>query len=340
MKTTVKSLATRKRKIKSIAVLCSGGDAPGMNAAIRAVIRYAVFHGLEAYGIHKGYSGLLEGSVEPMSLRSVANIIQRGGTILKTARCDAFLERRVRAEAVNILRRKKIDALVVIGGDGSYTGAHLLGTENRYPVVGVPGTIDNDVYCTDYTIGFDTAVNTAVEAIDKIRDTASSHDRVFLVEVMGRTSTEIATRVALCGGAETVYIPGEDTGLTKLVATLKRSQESSKLSSIVIVAEGDESGLSDRLSRALKEKAGLESKVAVLGHLQRGGTPSAQDRFMASVMGARAVKALIDGDHSCAVSMVKGHVQLMPFSRIIVNGKGKHKKPNRELLKLVQILAS
>lgn len=307
-----------------------------MNAAIRGVVRYAIAQGLDAYGIYKGYSGLLEGHIEKLSLRSVANIIQRGGTILKTDRCKAFFEKKYRAEAVHILKRKKIDALIVIGGDGSYAGAHLMGSENKYPVVGVPGTIDNDVYGSEYTVGFDTAVNTALDAIDRIRDTASSHDRVFLIEVMGRTSTEIATRVAVCGGAETVFIPGEDPHLSKLIATLEKSQKSGKLSSIVIASEGEHPGQTERIAKELRERAGIDPRVAILGHTQRGGSPTAQDRFMASLMGAYAAKSLIEGKKGVAVSVVSGKLALVPLSRII----GKHKPTDRDLISLLQVLAS
>ncbi len=323
-------------KIKSIGVLCSGGDAPGMNAAIRAVVRFGLAHGIEIHGISKGYTGLLEGSIKQMSLRSVANIIQRGGTILKTSRCKAFFSRKTRAEAVHILNRSKIDALVVIGGDGSYAGAYLMGKENKYPVIGVPGTIDNDVFGSDYTIGFDTAVNTALDAIDKIRDTASSHDRVFLIEVMGRTSADIATRVAISGGAEFVMTSDDATSFSKLCQALKRSQNSGKMSSIIIVTEGDEPGHSDRIAKELKTQMGVDPRVAVLGHVQRGGSPTAQDRTMASLMGAYAVKALMEGHHGCAVSEVKGNLALVPFQQVV----GKHKKVNEDLLKLAQVLAS
>lgn len=324
-------------KIKSIAVLCSGGDAPGMNAALRAVVRYGIYAGLEVYGVYKGYSGLLEGNIERMTLRSVANIIQRGGTILKTDRCKSFHEKAVRAEAVNILRRKKIDALVVIGGEGSFTGAHLMGKENDFCCIGVPGTIDNDVYGTEYTVGFDTAVNTALDAIDKIRDTASSHDRVFLVEVMGRTSSEIAVRVGVSGGAETIIVPEVpmSESLEKLVGTLKRSAHEGKTSSIVIVAEGEKAGSSYRIAHELKARK-IDARVAILGHIQRGGSPSAMDRYMASIMGAEAVIAAIQGKTDLAIGIVNGKVAHIPFKQII----GKHKKADKTMLRLAEILAS
>ena len=332
---------TKKVPIRSIGVLCSGGDAPGMNAAVRAVVRYGIYNNLNVFGITKGYSGLLEGNIKKLSLRSVANIIQRGGTILKTDRCKAFFEASTRKEAVHLLRRKKIDALVVIGGDGSYTGGHLMGTENSYPVVGLPGTIDNDIYGSEYSIGFDTAVNTALEAIDRIRDTANSHDRVFLVEVMGRTSAEIAVRVGLSGGAESICVPataGRQV-VDNLVTSLKRSVQLGKLSSIVIVAEGVRVGRlagAQVLAQALKTKAQIDAKVAVLGHVQRGGTPSAMDRYMASLMGVEAVQALLDGEQGIAVGIKNGTIARIPFQSIL----GEHKKVDMHLVKLCEILAS
>lgn len=332
---------TKKVPIRSIGVLCSGGDAPGMNAAVRAVVRYGIYNNLNVFGITKGYSGLLEGNIKKLSLRSVANIIQRGGTILKTDRCKAFFQAATRKEAVHLLRRKKIDALVVIGGDGSYTGGHLMGTENSYPVVGLPGTIDNDIYGSEYSIGFDTAVNTALEAIDRIRDTANSHDRVFLVEVMGRTSAEIAVRVGLSGGAESICVPataGRQV-VDNLVASLRRSVQLGKLSSIVIVAEGVRVGRlagAQVLAQALKTKAQIDAKVAVLGHVQRGGTPSAMDRYMASLMGVEAVQALLDGEQGIAVGIKNGNIARIPFQNIL----GEHKKVDMHLVKLCEILAS
>ena len=331
-----KKSAKKKQAIRSIGVLCSGGDAPGMNAAIRAVVRAGISRGLEVHGIFRGYSGLLEGDMEPMNLRSVANIIQRGGTVLKTTRCPAFLQKKSRLEAANLLRRKGIDALVVIGGDGSYAGAHLLEKETGFPVMGLPGTIDNDIVGSEYTIGFDTAVNTAVEAIDKIRDTASSHDRVFLVEVMGRTSTEIATWVAVSGGAEMVYVPGDNTQLDELIKTLQASKERGKLSSIVIVCEGDEPGHSEDLRRELKKRAGLDSRAAILGHIQRGGSPSAMDRYMASLMGAAAVDSLLLGRSNVSIGIVKGKVATIPLTASV----SRHKKPDTKILQLVQRLAN
>lgn len=321
-----------------IAVLCSGGDAPGMNAAIRSVVRAGICSGLEVFGIFKGYTGLLEGHIEQLHLRSVANIIQRGGTILKTDRCKAFFQKSSRAEAANILRRNGIDALITIGGEGTYAGAHLMGRENGFPVVGLPGTIDNDVFGSEYTIGFDTAVNTALEAIDKIRDTASSHDRVFLVEVMGRVCAEIALRVGISGGAETIVVPGKTH--TQIVAdlsrTVKRSMGAGKLSSIIVVAEGDHPESTTRIASELKKRHGIESRVAILGHLQRGGVPTAQDRYMASLMGVEAVNALLEGKHDLSIGVVDGAIARIPFSRSV----GKHKTVDKKLLKLASVLAT
>ncbi|MBI2604643.1 MAG: 6-phosphofructokinase [Deltaproteobacteria bacterium] len=323
---------------RSIAVLCSGGDAPGMNAAVRAVVRCAIFHGLDVYGVYKGYTGLLEGTFEKMNLRSVANIIQRGGTILKTDRCQAFFQKSARAEAVHILRRKKIDALVVIGGEGSYTGAHLMQKENGFKVVGIPGTIDNDVYGSEYTIGFDTAVNTALDAIDKIRDTASAHDRVFLVEVMGRTSAEIAMRVGVSGGAETIVVPGKTNAaiIDDLARSLKKSAAAGKLSSIVVVAESGHPEFTTQLALDLRAKHGIDPRVAILGYLQRGGTPTAQDRYMASLMGAHAVDALVNGKSNLSIGVVNGAIAEIPLRKTV----GRHKKADHALLKLAAILAS
>jgi len=329
--------------MKNIAVLCSGGDAPGMNAAVRAVVRYGIYHGLKVYGISRGYTGLLEGALEEMSLRSVANIIQRGGTIIKTNRCKAFFQKRTRAEAVHLLRRKHIDGLVVIGGDGSYAGAHLMAAENEnFPVVCVPGTIDNDIYGSEYTIGFDTAVNTAVDAIDKIRDTATSHDRVFLVEVMGRTSAEIAARVGLSGGAESILIPDasgvvySEKTVRKLVRSVLRSARQGKLSSIIVVCEGEKKDATYRLAKALKLKAKVEPRVAILGHVQRGGVPTAMDRTMASLMGAEAVQALLEGERDVAIGVTQGSISRILLKSIL----GKQKKPDLKMIRLTEILAS
>lgn len=320
---------------RAIAVLTSGGDAPGMNAAIRAVVRYGLANGCQVFGVYKGYSGLLEGHIEPLVASSVANIIQRGGTILKTDRCTAFYKKSVRREAAHILIRKGIDALVVIGGDGSFTGAHLLEKENGFPTIGVPGTIDNDIAGTDDTIGFDTAVNTAIQAIDRIRDTASSHDRIFLVEVMGRSSGYIAVQTGIGGGAETIFVPEQKETLGAVVKTIERGNKRGKSSSIIVVAEGPQSGLSQKVAQGLA-KRGYKPKVCILGHTQRGGTPTAHDRMLASVLGASAVSYLLAGKSGAMVGIRKGSVVLAPFKEIV----GKKKELSSDLLHLAQILAT
>jgi 6-phosphofructokinase 1 len=320
---------------KTIAVLTSGGDAPGMNAAIRAIVRFGLAHGCEVYGVLKGYSGLLEGQFEAMSPSSVANIIQRGGTILKTDRCEAFFRKSVRREAANILTRKGIDGLVVIGGDGSFTGANLMERENGFPVIGVPGTIDNDIYGTDDTIGFDTAVNTAIDAIDRIRDTASSHDRIFLVEVMGHSSAFIGISTGIGGGAETIFLPDEKESVATVRGTIDRGMKRGKMSSIIVVAEGPKPGRAQRLADSLT-KAGYKPKVCILGHTQRGGSPSGHDRLLASALGASAVAYLLQGKSNSMVGVRGGKVVLVPFKEVI----GKKKTGQADLIQLAQVLAT
>lgn len=325
----------RSRQKKTLAVMTSGGDAPGMNAAIRAVVRYALAQGSRVYGIEKGYSGLLEGQMDLLSASSVANIIQRGGTLLKTDRCEAFFQKSVRREAAHLLRRKGIEGLIVIGGDGSFTGAHLLEKETGFPTIGIPGTIDNDIAGTDDTIGFDTAVNTALEAIDRIRDTASSHDRVFIVEVMGRSSGWIGLQVGIGGGAETLLLPELDTSFESVCQTIERGKRRGKRSSIIVMAEGPKPGLSERYADEL-EKRGYPSKVCILGHTQRGGPPTAHDRVLASAMGAAAVAYLLSGKSDSMVGILGGKIGLTPFSRMI-----KKKKPlDRSMLELARVLAT
>jgi 6-phosphofructokinase 1 len=321
--------------MKAIAVLTSGGDAPGMNAAIRAVVRTALSHGVEVFGVNKGYSGLLEGQIFPMTASSVANIIQRGGTILKTDRCEAFYQKATRREAAHILNRKGIGGLIVIGGDGSFTGAHLMEKETDFPTIGVPGTIDNDIAGTEDTIGFDTAVNTAIDAIDRIRDTASSHDRIFLVEVMGRSSGFIACQVGIGGGAETILVPEKKESLATICKNIERGQKRGKSSSIIVVAEGEKPGLSQRLAADLARR-GYNPKVCILGHTQRGGAPSAHDRMLASMLGASAVAYLLAGKSNAMVGVNLGEVVLVPLSKVI----GVKKQLPAQLLKVAQILAS
>jgi 6-phosphofructokinase 1 len=332
---SIPNLQIPQQHNKAIAVLTSGGDAPGMNAAIRAVVRFGIAHGCEVYGVQKGYSGLLEGQIHPLGPSSVANIIQRGGTILKTDRCLSFYKKAVRREAANILERKNIHGLVVIGGDGSFTGAHLMEKETGFPTIGVPGTIDNDIAGTDDTIGFDTAVNTAIEAIDRIRDTASSHNRIFLVEVMGRNSGFIGLEVGIGGGAETVIVPEKKQTLAQIVSTVERGIARGKTSSIIVVAEGNKPGLSSRMAADLAKK-GYNSKVCILGHTQRGGSPTAHDRLLASALGASAVAYLLSGKSNAMVGVRENEVVLVPFKQVI----GFHKDVSEDLLKLSQVLAT
>lgn len=290
--------------MKKIAVLTSGGDAPGMNAAIRAVVRKAIYEGLEVIGIEHGYQGILEQRFQPMTLGSVGDIIQRGGTMLYSARFPQFKEDAVQQQAIDILKKHNIDGLVVIGGDGSYRGAMSL-TEKGFPCVGVPGTIDNDIPGTEYTIGFDTALNTVMYSIDKIRDTATSHENSFIVEVMGRDAGDIAVWAGVAAGAETVVIPEVDFNVDRLIQRLTKSAMRGKKHSIMIVAEGVMSG--HDLAKLLKEKAQIETRVSVLGHMQRGGSPTARDRVLASQFGARAVELLIEGKQGVAVG-IRNHV--------------------------------
>lgn len=281
--------------MKKIGVFTSGGDAPGMNAAIRAVVRMGIARNLEVYGIYQGYTGMIEGKISQLQPRDVANIIQRGGTVLKTGRSPEFTKPEFRKKAADNLRAEGIEGLVCIGGDGSFRGAHALWEEQKIPVIGIPGTIDNDIFGSDNTIGFDTAVNTALDAIDKIRDTAASHDRLFIVEVMGRNSGHIASHVGLAGGAEEIFTPDANTTVEKAVDRIKESMKRGKTSSIIVAAEGQKPGRAYDLADAIRKKSGLDAKVCILGHLQRGGSPTASDRILASRMGAAAVDALVSG---------------------------------------------
>ncbi len=321
--------------IRKIAVMTSGGDAPGMNAAIRAAVRMAIYKQLEIVGVIGGYTGILNGQFQPMQLRSVANIIQRGGTILKTARCLEFHKPEYRKIAAEKLREQNIDALVCIGGDGSFRGAHLLNQEHGIKVVGVPGTIDNDIFGTDNTIGFDTAVNIGLDAIDRIRDTAASHDRLFIVEVMGRNSGFIATEVGLAGGAEIIFTPEYLFPMDQAVNQIKNAVAKGKTSSILIAAEGQKPGRAYDLAEAIRKKSGFEAKVCILGHIQRGGSPTASDRILASRLGAGAVEALLNGDTNCMIGIKNNEVIKVPF-QAVYNGK---KEAPRELIDLAQILS-
>ncbi|MFO7613646.1 MAG: 6-phosphofructokinase [Bacteroidales bacterium] len=323
-------------KIKRIGVLTSGGDAPGMNAAIRAVVRTAIYHDLEVYGIYKGYYGLINGLIEPMGRRSVSNIIQRGGTILKTARSEEFKTPEGRQKAYDHLVKHQIDALVVIGGDGTFTGASIFQNEFNYPIVGLPGTIDNDLYGTDYTIGYDTAVNTVVEAVDKIRDTADSHDRLFIIEVMGRDAGFIALRSGIATGAEKILVPESVTYMEELIDKLRNDYAKNKTSGIIIVAEGDDFGGGYEVAEEIKKHfPHYETRVTILGHVQRGGSPSAFDRVMASAMGYQAVVALKDGVRGVMVGSINRKVNYTPFEKAIKH----HQTINMELLEIAEILS-
>jgi 6-phosphofructokinase 1 len=325
------------KPIKTIAVLTSGGDSPGMNAAIRAVVRAAVYNNLKCFGIYRGYQGLIEDDFEKLGPRSVRNLINRGGTFLKSARSKEFREYKFRKKAYDNLKRRDIDALVVIGGDGSFTGAEIFSDEFDIPVIGIPGTIDNDINGTDYTLGYDTALNTVVEAIDKIRDTASSHDRLFLVEVMGRDAGDIALNSGIGAGAEEILIPEENLGVEKLIESLHKSRKTGKTSSIVVVAEGDQIGkniakLALKLEKELPE---YETKVTVLGHIQRGGSPSCFDRVLASRLGVGAVDALLDGKSNIMVGIEHKKVVHVPFETAIL----KKKTLDTDLMRVADIVS-
>ena len=326
-----------KTTIKRIAVLTSGGDAPGMNAAVRAVVRSSAFYGLECFAVYQGYQGLIEGNLKAFTARSVNNIINKGGTILRSARSLEFRTPEGRQKAHKNLLKNKIDALVVIGGDGSFTGAMIFQQEFNFPVIGIPGTIDNDIFGSQYTLGYDTAINTVVEVIDKIRDTASSHNRLFFVEVMGRDAGHIALNSGIGAGAEEILIPEENRGLEQLLELLKKSEKSGKSSSIVVVAEGDKTGKNVFELAAYVEKnlPYYEVRVSVLGHMQRGGAPSCFDRVLASRMGVHAVESLRKGASNVMVGVVNDQMQLTPLDQAI---KGKS-EINQDLLRVTDILS-
>jgi len=323
--------------MKRIGVFTSGGDAPGMNACVRAVVRGAVYHGIEVYGIRRGYSGMIAGDVYKMDSHSVSNIIQRGGTILKSARSKEFMTPEGRKKAYDNLMGLGIEGLVAIGGNGTFTGAMIFGNEYGIPTVGAPGTIDNDLYGTDYTIGFDTAVNTALDAIDRIRDTASSHDRIFFIEVMGRDSGYIAVQSGIAGGAELVMVPEVLTPISEVVETLKQGWSRSKSSSIIIVAEGDEEGSAVEVAEKIKAQVDEDAdiRVTTLGHTQRGGPPSAYDRILASRLGLGALEGLIAGQKNVMAGIINNDLVYTPFEDTI-----RLPKPiNEDLLRMVKILS-
>jgi 6-phosphofructokinase 1 len=318
--------------MKRIAVLTSGGDAPGMNAAIRAVVRSGGYHGLEVFGVYRGYTGLIQGDMSPLSLGDVGDIIHRGGTILYSARCEEFKTEEGRKKAVEQLKKNGIEGLVVIGGDGSFQGAKKLSALG-FPTIGIPGTIDNDIPGTDFTIGFDTAINTVIDCIDKIRDTATSHERTYVVEVMGRDAGDIALWAGLADGAESILIPEEPYQLEEIVERLKRGNERGKKHSIIIVAEGVGSGV--EFGEKIKEATGMETRVTVLGHVQRGGSPTAFDRVLASRMGAKAVELLLSGEKDKMVAIRNNDVVGIDFDEAF---SMKH-QPNLELYDLAKILS-
>jgi 6-phosphofructokinase 1 len=291
--------------MKKIGVLTSGGDSPGMNPAIRAVVRKAIYHDLEVYGIYGGYSGLINGNIKKLELGSVGDIIHRGGTMLYTARCPEFRTKEGQQKGIEQLKAHGIEGLVVIGGDGSYRGAKAL-TEQGYPCVGIPGTIDNDIPGTEFTIGFDTALNTVIDAIDKIRDTATSHERTFVIEVMGRDAGDLALWAGLSGGAETILIPEENYDMDEIIDRLTKGQERGKKHSIIVIAEGVTSGT--EFGKKLQEATNFDTRVSVLGHIQRGGSPTAFDRVLAARLGARAVELLIEGKGGRAVGIGKNQI--------------------------------
>lgn len=307
-------------KMKCIGVLTSGGDAPGMNAALRAVTRTAIFNKLQVKAIYRGYKGLITGEIVPFQTQSVSNIIQQGGTIIKTARCPEFQTSEGRKKAYENLVKEGIDGLVVIGGDGTFTGARYFSQEYNIPVVGIPGTIDNDLYGTDYTLGYDTALNTIIQAVDKIRDTASSHDRLFVVEVMGRDAGFLALYGAIASGAEAAIIPEIITETNQLDELIQNGFRKTKNSSIVLVSESDIIGGAMTVASRLKEK-GYDPRVSILGYIQRGGSPSALDRILASRMGVAAVDALLDGQRSIMIGIVNNEITYVPFTKAIKDEK-------------------
>ena len=324
------------KKFKRIGLLTSGGDAPGMNAAIRAIVRTCIYHGIEPVGIMRGYQGILDKRFFGMQSHSVSKIINLGGTMLKSSRCPQFKEAEVRKQAIENLKEAGIKALVVIGGDGSFRGASALHEEFGYPVVGVPGTIDNDIYGTDFTIGFDTAINTAVEAIDKIRDTADSHNLLFFVEVMGRDAGFIGLYTGIATGAEQCLIPEYHTDVDKLCNYIVNDRRKNKTSGIIVVAEGDDAGSAIDVAAKVKERLPeYHTRVTTLGHIQRGGSPTCNDRVLASVLGNGAVEALLKGWSGVMIGQINGDLAYTPFSQAC----SKHNIINKNLYEIAHILA-
>jgi 6-phosphofructokinase 1 len=321
--------------MKTIAIMTSGGDAPGMNAHIRAVVRSGIYFGLNVYGIYGGFEGLIDDDIRELQLRDVANIIQRGGTILKSSRSERFLDHAWRKIAFENLQKRNIEGLILCGGNGTFTGGKVLHQEFGIPIIGTPGTIDNDLYGTDYTIGFDTAINTVCDAVDKLRDTADSHGRIFFVEVMGRDAGFIALYSGIGCGASGIFIPEEKDDLDKFVSALQNRRRN-KSAHIIMVAEGDEYGGAYRLAEYTKMKLPeLDIRVSILGHIQRGGNPTCNDRIMASKLGVAAVKALMDGKSNVMIGEVNGVITMTPLEKAIKN----HQNFNDSMLQLSHILA-
>jgi 6-phosphofructokinase 1 len=325
-----------ERKVTKIGVLTSGGDAPGMNAAIRAVVRTGIYNRMEVYGILRGYSGMIDGDITKMESKSVANIIQRGGTILKTARCKEFFTREGREKAYLNLKKLGINGLVIIGGDGSFRGAKIFSNEYDIPCIGLPGTIDKDIAGTDFTIGFDTAVNTAVEAIDKVRDTADAHDRLFVIEVMGRDSGYIALHSGIATGAENILIPERRTDIEDIIKALAEKHGRKKLVNIIVVAEGEEFGATEIAKIITERMPDQEVRVCILGHIQRGGAPTCFDRLIASRMGYSAVECLMEERFNVFVGIVNNRMHYIPLDEAVK----KKQKISEEWMKIVRILSS
>lgn len=326
-----------EKKVSNIAVLTSGGDSPGMNAAVRAVVRTGLYHGLGVYGVMRGYAGMIDDDIKEMDGRSVANIIQRGGTILKTARSKEFLEYAGREKAYNNLKKRNIDGLVVIGGDGSFKGAQKFSNEFDIPCIGLPGTIDKDIAGSDTTIGFDTAVNTAVQAIDKIRDTMDAHDRLFIVEVMGRDAGYIALHSGIATGAENILIPETKTDMEAIISSLTEKEKRKKLVNLIVVAEGDDFGGAEQVAKIVKDRLpSADVRVCVLGHIQRGGSPTCSDRLVASHMGYYAVESLLLGRNNVMVGVINNKIHYTPLDKAVKEKQ----KIGQEWMKIVKILAS
>lgn len=322
--------------IKTIGVLCSGGDSPGMNCVIRSVVRSSIFNGIRAFGVQRGYEGLIEGNIFEMNLSSVGNIIHKGGTILQTSRSQPFKTKEGRKKAADQIKKNYVDALVIIGGNGSFKGALALHQEHKVPLVGIPGTIDNDISNTDYTIGFDSAVQNAISDVDKIRDTASSHERIFIVEVMGRKSPAIAIHVGLSTGAENILCPDENPDYDTIVSDIRRGIARGKNSSIIIVAESNHPGFSYSVQKELKDNYQLDSHVCILGHTQRGGSPTHTDRFLGARMGLHAVKSLLKKETASAIVLQNGTIKAIPLKNC-TKIKTKYEIQDMELMRVLAI---